>query len=217
MTADVTHEDVGALLPWYVNGTATPEERRLVERHLGTCAACRADLALLREIDAAAGDVAARTPPPSPDGLARTLARIDDLERATPRAGRRGLRAWIDAILPPTAPAARWALAAQFVVILALGGVLLLRLPGGQGATLSGGSQAGSGTRLTVVFQPQVTEQQLRETLLAVSAVVVGGPSALGVYVIEVPVAEPNAPAVEDALSRLRARSDVVRFAEREP
>lgn len=36
------HDDaVAELIPWYVNGTATPEERRMVEAHLPACEVCR--------------------------------------------------------------------------------------------------------------------------------------------------------------------------------
>ena len=42
MAARTTSDPVAELIPWYANGTLEEEERRLVEEHLGVCAACRA-------------------------------------------------------------------------------------------------------------------------------------------------------------------------------
>ncbi len=41
-------EQTCELLPWWVNGSLEPDERRQVEDHLATCAACRAELAATR-------------------------------------------------------------------------------------------------------------------------------------------------------------------------
>jgi len=42
--------DIKLLLPWYVNGTLTADERAEVEEHLDTCADCRASVEELRQI-----------------------------------------------------------------------------------------------------------------------------------------------------------------------
>src|SRR5262245_14314128 len=43
-------DPIAALIPWYVNGTLAPDERRRVEEHLAACAECRGLLEDLREL-----------------------------------------------------------------------------------------------------------------------------------------------------------------------
>ena len=38
------------LLPWYVNGTLSPEERQRVEAHLDQCPSCRGEVQALRSL-----------------------------------------------------------------------------------------------------------------------------------------------------------------------
>lgn len=81
------HQQVWELLAWYVNGTATPEQRRIVDSHLPDCANCRAEHALQRQLaahlhdDRDDQDNALAVPDPAP-GLARLLA---DIDRPQPR------------------------------------------------------------------------------------------------------------------------------------
>ncbi|MDI3317053.1 MAG: zf-HC2 domain-containing protein [Bacillota bacterium] len=51
-------ERIHELLPFYAAGTLSPAERQEVDRHLASCAACRRELQLWREI---AGAVAVET------------------------------------------------------------------------------------------------------------------------------------------------------------
>jgi hypothetical protein len=44
------HQEVSALIPWYVNDTLADAERQRVDAHLGSCAACRDDLAVNKRI-----------------------------------------------------------------------------------------------------------------------------------------------------------------------
>ena len=49
MNTDIpSHHQIWELLPWIINGTATPEQRRLVDSHLPHCMDCRDELALQR-------------------------------------------------------------------------------------------------------------------------------------------------------------------------
>ena len=47
------HQDVSALLPWYVNETLGERDRERVDAHVGVCASCREDLAVQQRICAA--------------------------------------------------------------------------------------------------------------------------------------------------------------------
>jgi len=44
------HQEVSALLPWYVNETLEERDRQRVDTHVGVCASCREDLAAQRRI-----------------------------------------------------------------------------------------------------------------------------------------------------------------------
>lgn len=83
--------------------------------------------------------------------------------------------------------------------------------------TLSGSSGAGSGVRLTVMFQPTTTEDMMRQTLLDIEGTVVSGPSALGVYVVQLSERSDDDREVQDAIDKLRTQTRVIRFVEREP
>jgi hypothetical protein len=64
-----------------------------------------------------------------------------------------------------------------------------------------------------VVFDPALTEADLRSLLLELRAQVVGGPSPLGAYTLEVPAGGDDADPPEVVLDHLRAQPGV-RFAE---
>ena len=44
------HQEISALLPWYVNGSIGEQERQRVDAHLIACAGCRDDLVQERRI-----------------------------------------------------------------------------------------------------------------------------------------------------------------------
>jgi len=78
--SDSTHKEVFLLLPWYVNGTLTSDDRHRVEEHIPRCRSCQEELALLRNVEQAtrvelpARDVATR-------GFDRLMDRVDQSER----------------------------------------------------------------------------------------------------------------------------------------
>ena len=80
-------------------------------------------------------------------------------------------------------PMAKLAVAGQFAVLVALSAALLTT--GGTGeedyVTVSGTLEAD----VQIVFAPTTTEAQIRELLLSVEGVIVDGPSALGIYHID--------------------------------
>lgn len=218
------HRRVGELLPWYVNGSLSPQERQTVEDHLQGCPrcreeerACRAESAALRE----AGEVA---PSPHPARFARLLARIDEEPEA--RAGRRRFGQLRDRLRDRFRwGPVRWALAAQLAVILVLAGLLLrdrgLREPapvetGAVYRTLSDPPAPApraetTPVRLRVLFAEDATERQIRQILLDVDGQIAAGPSSFGAYTVKVPAGDEPP---EIVLAHLRSLPEV-RFAER--
>lgn len=195
------HRSAEALMPWLLNGTLNPAERRKLEAHLHDCAACRAELERQRHV--AALYCTATTAEPEPDGsaaLARLTERLD-AEAAPPerRSGR--VFGW------------RMVAALQFCVIAALVWTVWALRPD---ATESGervASYRGLGAPAApasgdaiVFFVPEATEIEIRRTLHRAGARIIDGPTASGAYVLRF-----QADATETALSALRRDDTVAR------
>lgn len=197
----VAHQSVQELLPWYVNGTLVPEERHRIEMHLTTCAVCRQEVALLEQISTA---LHADVPEPKVDLYPRTLARLQSAHPA-------GLLDRIRNLVAPIPRYAQVALAAQLAVVALLVVALVSQ---GPFATLSDGGPTGPAVRVQVAFQDQTTLDQVQGILTPLKARIIDGPSATGLYVLEVPLGPSGlASSPEDVLRQVR-RSRLVTFAE---
>lgn len=178
------------LLPWLANGTLEGVERATVERHVADCAACQAELQLLRTVRGtlrAGPPVAAGEP-----GLQRLMRAV----RAT------------QAVRQP-----RWLVPAALAagVVIAVQTVLLVQQrPAEPLYTPLSGPHTGV---LQVVFMPDVSEAQLRALLRDAGVRIVDGPSAAGVYRL---VPEDGADPAQVA-QRLRMHSGIVRHVAPEP
>lgn len=198
----MTHRDVVELLPWYANGTLRPGQRQDLESHLKDCPECSRELDELRTLQSSVASAAEHAPEPSPFLFTRALARVEEYERDKAR------RRWWQ--LSPGL--ARAVIAAQFVVILVAGGLLLHRER--QFATMSGPpAGTASGPRIVLGFQEGVPEQTMRQVIRGLNGNIVAGPSALGLYTIELP---PNRD-VDQLLDQLRQNRGVIRLAALQP
>lgn len=224
------HQAVQELLPWYASSQLEPDDAHRVAVHLHTCEQCRQDLQWERDmLDQGSVDTALPPGVDMERAWARLLPALGpagDIDGAPVRAHAEPAPA--SAIAPPTAqppaeaPAPgtpvvprrwwarhaanqptwlRWAVAAQWVLIVGL--VALLARPDGPPAAyrvLGNSVNGGSVGNLVVMFQPATTERELRRILQAQGARVVDGPTVTDAYLIN--VAEENR---ERALQALRA------------
>jgi hypothetical protein len=218
-----------ALLPWYVNGTLGLEERQAVEDHLATCALCPDELIALLKVQDVLRRELAEAPEPSAALWQKVRGRIaespvvsDQTQAAEVRPPGRSAWAWLSNLLGP-ALRPGWALAALGVIVIQA--VLILGLAtrgpwwgGGEYKTLTGpttpGQPSGPRVRLRVAFVEQAREQAIRAVLGEMKATIVDGPSSAGFYLIEVPLDGGAVKSPEEARRALRARPEVVRFAE---
>ncbi len=200
---------VALLLPWYVTGTLSEQERRQADEHLVTCASCRAELAELRVMRTQVREAGADQL--VPDMLGAVKARI----RQPARHGSTGL-------LGATASALRllfapnWVPAFAFALILVQAGALVWmaqRTPVGGDVSTRG--LPSPTTRLSLTFRPTATEQDIRRLLLETHTRIVAGPSVDGIYVVEVPTTDPAR--IEQRLAVLRGHAEAVLSAERAP
>ena len=185
------HQDVQALLPWYVMKQLDPPDQAKVESHLADCAECRADIDLERRLDAELSGL----PLDTELGWARMRRRIEAGERR--RIGWRRSGELIGRVLGRPGILG-WALAAQVAFVLCASALLLSDARPARYVALGDPGPARQGDAI-LQFRPQVSEAQLRRTLRAAGARIVDGPTSADAYVVQVPAASRAA-----VLTRLR-------------
>lgn len=212
----MNQDDARDLLPWYAADALDPEERAQIETLLAESAELRDELAQLRLMDEAVSDTAGEAQW-NPALINETLARIDayEAEKAAPR-GLGRLAAWLQENLfagwggVPTL--AKAAVAAQFALLLAVGGAWLAQpeTPGGEYGTVGKANP-----HVALMFQADIDHAAVTSLLQELDASIVEGPNPRGLYEIRLEGVEPGDPAeLERLLEQLRARSDIVRFAQ---
>lgn len=199
---DSAHQAAETLLPWLVNGTLGDAERTVLEQHVRDCVRCQRELKLLRAVqDAYVGRESAPDAAPS---YAKLCQRLDAAESHWHWHRLRDLLAVWRQIQPWT----QWALAAQMMVILVLGAVLMSA--GTPTTTLYQTLGAPAATQhapgsLVVVFDPKTPEAELQRIVRRSGGRIVDGPSEAHAYVLEFPAGQQAA-----ALSLLKAEHAVV-------
>lgn len=189
------HDEIRALLPWYVTGRLEAKEHARVAAHLKTCHACLEEVEFERRLEV---EVAA-IPMDVEHGwtaMRRRMARAPVRRGLWPLGGALQGPSWLG-----------WALASQALLILAAG-ALTLRVnapapPAGVYRALSAPPRAAVGNVL-VMFRPDTPEAVLRHVLKVADARLIDGPTAAGAYVLNVPPLERR-----EVLMRLRARAEV--------
>jgi anti-sigma factor RsiW len=207
-------EEAARLLPWFVTGRLEAADTARVARHLESCMTCRDDVIHERALRALMKSESSVEYAPQP-GLARTLARIDELEREPPVA------------TPAVEPAARrynavpWLAAAALVQAVALGvvGTAMFHRPVGASqepryTTLSADASPAAGSEhIRAVFAPDVTLSALNELLSRTALSIIRGPSDAGVYTLAFTDPHGTNGRLDQAIAALRANAQV-QFAE---
>jgi anti-sigma factor RsiW len=187
------HQETRTLLPWFVNGQLESEERARVEAHLRDCPECQAELRLEQRLAQSVAEL-----PFDVDQSWEELRRRIELHPE--RAG------WIARARTALARPGGfgWALAAQFVLVLAMAGFLVLPLMKPAAYHALGTTRPATGGDVIVLFQEDARAQDLTRVLRASGARLVDGPTATDAYLLDVPSGGQAA-----ALKRLRADSAV--------
>ena len=210
----MTPEEFEELLPWYATGTLEPDEASAVEAHLAASPHARAELANFRALHEIVQDTSGE-PEFNPGLVNDALAQIDSYERGrAERAEGRGIVVWLRRNFVPaweaTPSLTRAAVAAQFALMLALGGALLL--PEREGFTTVGGGSGSAQARIAIGFTETTRELELREVVRDLDAKIVAGPSALGLYTLELPQSAEARAEVDALIEALSARKDRIRY-----
>jgi len=193
LSASGAHDEAEELLPWYATGQLDAPERVRVEAHLSSCADCRRQLTSERRLIQEFRDLA----PEVDAGWDRLRRRIEPQRPGRYRPRLRG-RAW-NVVRHP----AITALAAAQVGFLVLTGGLLLSLSRPDYHAL-GSTPASSSADVIVIFRADATEEDVRATLRAANASIVGGPTEADAYLLQIPRQQRK-----QGLARLRADDEV--------
>ena len=185
---DSAHREMDALLPWLVNGTLAGDELAAAQEHLRDCARCRREVELLQQLDAFC---AIDQPAPDSSPAYRRLAASIDSQWWGRRFGRRSVNSLVRLVRPwGHAPAwTRWAIAAQFAVIVGAGLFFAVHdadspaIYQSLGAPATRAAPAGA---IAVVFDSALKESELRRILRTAGARVVDGPTESNAYVLQI-------------------------------
>lgn len=215
----ICDSEAARLLPWFATDRLQPADSERVTRHIEHCAICRCDLEHGRSLRAALKDDGPIEYAPQ-TGLAKTLARIDELHRLEETASARGVPRRHASIRRRRTAATRWLTAA--VVVQAIGlGVLgnsmfareAVDHRGPKYATLSSPTPVAGDGRIRAVFDRTTTIGELTTLLGPQRLTVVDGPTAAGVFILAPRDSAIDAARVGGLLTQLRADAHVM-FAE---
>jgi putative zinc finger protein len=204
------HQEVSALIPWYVNDTLADTERQKVDAHVGGCAVCRDDLAvhkrILEGINAQPAldymPVASLKRLQARLEVAQTQAALPQIPPLEPSRSDAPWRGWMAASIAAMAVAIgllaadRWV---QFEV----------RATQPNYRTVTKPIPRPQGEVIRAVFSPSITLVELQIILDEAQLKIVSGPTEAGVYSL----ASNSTLTVRSSLALLRQHS-TVRFAE---
>lgn len=179
----LNHDQAALLLPWLVNGTLSGAELDSVETHVRSCVTCR--LMLREQLQLEAAIQAQPTVPLSPEqGFERLLQQMN-LPDAAPRTRRAPLRFGFMRSQPRVALAAAAVAASGVGVWLAAPPSLDRAIEAYSTLSASPPVASAGGVRLDLVFATSATEADMRRLLNEIDATIVGGPSDLGRYTVQ--------------------------------
>lgn len=210
------HDSVDALLPWYVNGTLSPEEDSRVEQHTETCLQCRTaitELQSLQHVVQHSTDIGLV----ERKSLQGVLSRIDPLPvesvaRRHESFAKKINTFWSDFMTLPGGW--RYTVVAQFLLLALVLGITFDRPSmAPEFTTLSTPAEntKHKNVQIRVVFAEDVLLRDIRHLLVDAQTRIVDGPTPSGVYMLET-VYAPNE-VLQDVLDRWRNKA-LVRFVE---
>jgi hypothetical protein len=208
------HQEVSALIPWYVNDSIGEHERQRVDAHLQVCAGCRHDLAQERCVyQGMTVETAVEYMPAA--SLKRLQARLDGVDAAAAA----GVPADMPAAHEPGRRPMPWqGLMAASIAVMAVALSLLAADRWTQFRThastpnyftVTTPTPRAPGEVIRAVFSPTVTLVELQAILDEAQLRIISGPTEAGVYSLAANSRRP----VSSSLTLLRGHVKV-RFAE---
>jgi hypothetical protein len=198
------------MIPIYLNGRLSEKEHAAFDEGLQRFPELEKELADFAEIQQSYATIEKEIPLDS-DAL---FARIqNNIQKDAAQAPQSQIKAWFEQLRQKVAdwyhtPALSWSLAGvQFAALL----LVVMLIPQKQAyQTLTAPPVHADGIRINAVFHQEAKEIEIRTLLQQVGATIVDGPSATGLYVLEVGTSTDI-----DALIQTLTASGIVRLAEK--
>ena len=210
-------EEIEMLLPWYVTGNISDDDRARVDSYLADHPEIGRQLELAREeMDetVALNESLGTMPAGALDSLLDQIEKTDG--PAIERAQRPGLLESLKGLLAIfDTPALQLAGAAAAIVIVAQAVVIgnLLRDEGPAYETASGPTEmVQAGSRLLMAFSDDATAAQITQLLEDIDGTIVSGPKAGGLFEVRVSEEELSDSELESMVNRLRQRNNLIRY-----
>jgi len=209
--------EAALLLPWYLNRTLPEAQARSVEEHLLVCEECRAEFESASDTRGQLRAAFDEAPAPSARLRDRVMSQVRKESVAENRRSRsrrpsplRALSHFLQRLMQPNwAPAAAMAL-----ILLQAGAITWLVQPETRDVTTRSVAPAGV-AHIRIVFNPRVTEEEIRRGLQALGGRIVDGPGPDGAYVVQLPAESPTE--ISRRLRELRERPGLIERIENVP
>lgn len=184
------------LLPFYVNGTLTGEERDQVVSHIGGCATCQQELLLLQTMRESSKQEA----PVVAEDFAWHRLKRDIRQKDNQRSDK---NLW-------------WkpAMATAAAIVIVVQTVFIFKMDSEMDSYVQAGHHEQSAV-VQVKFNANAREEQIRKALLELDAEIIAGPSAAGVYRIKLTHLKDD-PASEGKIKKLREHKLLINYLARE-
>lgn len=222
----MSEQKMDELLAWYANGTLDDAERKEVEAWLENNPAGQLQLAEYEFMQQSVAEVGSEEPVFNTEaGFDNLLARIESEEAANETVENPVAASMMERIQNWFAETLNWnrtpafakvAMVSQFGLVIALGAVLLMPAEIDDGYEVLSGAPTtvvAQGPQATIGFNVETSLAELQTLLREQSAVIVGGPSAIGTYQIEFPRDDQ----LEARLAALKAHPAVIYLQRNEP
>ncbi len=198
------HEDLSPLLPFYVNGTLTQEERATVEEAMAQDASLRHEAEVLAEMRETWQALPEDEHSPGEAGLQRLLAEIS--AEAAPAGPKTPLPQPANTNAPVLKRLAALAAAAAFGALLGTSALLTMEETTGAQMVSGGSGFIDDVPTIAVSFRSGVSLGDISDALREFGLTVVDGPSAVGLYRV---ARFDGGSLSEDDAEDLRARADI--------
>ena len=214
-------DEIAALLPWYVTGKISAEDRAKVDAYAERHPEVRKHLVLARDEADVTFAVNQEIAPPKAalDKLKASLASSPVVRLKSAQASLLDrVGTWLGGFSPRQLAYAGVAAALAIVVQSASIGSLMLERAGPGYQVANGPSvEAGKGTFALVSFQPAAPAGTLSAFLADNKFMITEGPKAGGVFVVRVSDQVLSKDSAEAAVAKLKARTDLISFASAAP
>lgn len=177
ITHRAPHDAAEELLPWYVTGQLDPADRTRVEAHLSSCAECREQLAVERQL---VQQFRTLTPEVEP-GWARLKARMQQPVRTFAPARPNILAEFWSLISRPAVAGLAFA---QLAFVVVAGSVLMSLSKPAYHAL--GSAAVPASANLIVMFRADATVGDVEQSLKRAHASIVDGPTDADAYLLHV-------------------------------